>query len=270
MELAESTYHYQKNKIKNQNPNDEITELIKTIFSDSKGTHGYRRITLSLHNRGYQVNHKRVLRIMNDLNLKCLKFTRRTRKYSSYQGTVGTIAPNRINRKFNTPIPLQKIVTDVTEFKCLEGIKLYLSPMMDLHNSEILSYGLGKHPTLEHSLEPLKATIKIIKQRSKFRTTIHSDQGWQYQNKSWANLLKENGIYQSMSRKGNCLDNSPMENFFGLLKQEMYYGEKLLSYKELESKIIEYINYYNEIRIKEKLGGMSPVQYRIQSNQLFT
>lgn len=270
MDLAESTYYYHKNKLKNHNRNDEVTELIKIIFADSKATYGYRRVTLSLHNKGYIVNHKRVLRIMNDLNLKCLKFTRRTRKYSSYQGTVGIIAPNRIKRRFRTSIPLQKLVTDVTEFKCKDGVKLYLSPVMDLYNREILSYGLNTSPTLDHSLNPLKEAIRIIKDRGTYRTTIHSDQGWQYQNKSWSILLKENKIYQSMSRKGNCLDNSPMENFFGLLKQEMYYGENLINHKELKKKLEIYINYYNKFRIKEKLNGMSPVQYRIKSTQLLS
>ena len=149
----------------------------------------------------------------------------------------------------------------------LNGVKLYLSPIMDIYNGEILSYGIGPSPTLDLAIKPLKEAIEIVKD-SKYRTTIHSDQGWQYQHKKWVNTLKENKIFQSMSRKGNCLDNSPMENFFGILKQEMYHGEALCSFEELKAKIDRYIDYYNNKRIKQKLAGMSPVQYRIHTSQL--
>ncbi|MFL6560987.1 MAG: transposase, partial [Bacillus sp. (in: firmicutes)] len=135
------------------------------------------------------------------------------------------------------------------------------------YNGEILSYGIGMRPTLEIALNPLEEALKIVKD-SKYRTTIHSDQGWHYQHKKWVKTLKENKVFQSMSRKGNCLDNSPMENFFGLLKQEMYYGEPLCSFKELKKRIEEYIDYYNNKRIKQKLAGLSPVQYRTHTSQL--
>ena len=149
---------------------------------------------------------------MRKLGLKGSKFSRKTREYSSYKGNVGKVAKNLIKRRFQTNICHQKLTTDITEFKCSNGVKLYLSLIMDLYNGEILSYGIGPSPTLDLAIKPLKEAIEIVKD-SKYRTTIHSDQGWQYQHKKWVNTLEENKIFQSMSRKGNCLDNSPMENF---------------------------------------------------------
>ncbi|KKI91238.1 transposase, partial [Bacillus sp. SA1-12] len=227
---------------------------------------GYRRIKLELKNRGSKVNHKKVQRIMNKLGLKGDKFKRKSRKYSSYRGTIGTVAKNRINRRFHTNRCHQKLATDITEFKCSDGVKLYFNPIMDMFNGEILSYGIGMRPTLELALKPLEEALEIVKV-SKYRTTVHSDQGWQYQHNKWVKTLKEYRVYQSMSRKGNCLDNSPMENFFALVKQEMYYGEALCSFEELKKRIEEYIDYYNNKRIKQKLAGMSPVQYRIHTSQ---
>ena len=246
-----------------------LEKEILTIFNDSQETYGYRRITVELKKRlDEKINHKKVQRLMKKLGLKCTKFWRKSRRYNSYKGKVGKTAPNRLKRRFNAKYPLQKIVTDVTEFNTIDGKKLYLSPMMDLFNSEIITWNISAHPTLDFVIKPLKETIRIIERDAVYRTTIHSDQGWQYQHRQWVNTLKENKIFQSMSRKGNCLDNSPMENFFGILKQEMYYGEPLMTYEQLKQKINKYINYYNNQRIKEKLNGMSPVEYRKHTAQL--
>jgi putative transposase len=253
--------------MKKENLDQELEELIQSIFEEHNGNYGYRRIQLELKNRGVEVNHKKVQRIMNKLGLKGDKFRLKSRKYSSYKGTTGAVAKNRINRRFNTNVCHQKLTTDITEFKCTDSIKLYLSPIMDMFNGEILSYGISMRPTLELAIKPLEEALESVK-NSKFRTTIHSDQGWHYQHDRWVKTLKKNKVFQSMSRKGNCLDNSPMENFFGLLKQEMYYGEALCSYEELKKRIDEYINYYNNKRIKQKLAGMSPVQYRLYTSQL--
>ncbi|RDW21307.1 hypothetical protein CWR48_02525 [Oceanobacillus arenosus] len=253
--------------MKEKNPDLELEELIQSIFDEHNGNYGYRRIQDELKNQGYLVNHKKVQRIMKKLCLKVIKFWRKTRKYSSYKGNVGKVARNRINRRFNTNVPHQKLTTDITEFKCTDGLKLYLNPIMDMFNGEILSFGISNRPNLKLVMEPLNEALGIVK-GSKYRTTIHSDQGWHYQHKKWVKTLKKNKVFQSMSRKGNCLDNSPMENFFGLLKQEMYYGEALCTFEELKSKIKIYIHYYNNKRIKRKLAGMSPIQYRIHTSQL--
>ncbi|WP_462409357.1 IS3 family transposase [Neobacillus sp. Marseille-QA0830] len=265
--IPESSYHYHIKVMKKENPNQELEEGIQAIFDENNGNYGYRRIKLELKNRGNNVNHKKVQRIMNKFGLKGDKFNRKSRKYSSYKGTTGTVAKNRINRRFQTNVCHQKLTTDITEFKCSDGVKLYLSPIMDMFNGEILSYGIGMRPTLELALDPLEAALEIVKD-SRYRTTIHSDQGWHYQHNKWVKTLKENKVFQSMSRKENCLDNSPMENFFGLLKQEMYYGEALCSFEELKKRIEDYIDYYNNKRIKQKLAGMSPVHYRIHTSQL--
>lgn len=207
---------------------------------------------------------------MQELGLKCIKFMRKSRKYNSYKGHVGKVAKNRLSRRFNTSIPLQKLVTDITEFKCLGEEKLYLNPILDLYNGEIIAYEIRNRPTLDLVTQPLNKAIEIIKTHATYRTTIHSDQGWHYQHKKWVKTLKENRIFQSMSRKATCADNASMENFFGLLKQEMYYGEELVSYTELKARIEEYIYWYNHGRTKEKLAGLSPVEYRTQANQFIS
>ena len=223
-----------------------------------------------LRKQGYLVNKKRVQRIMQKLGLQVSSFTRKSRKYSSYKGNVGKVAPNRIHRRFHTHIPHQKITTDTTEFKYYEVDekgrmvikKLYLDPFMDMCNGEILSYSISKQPSAVGIITALKEAINITSD-CPYRRTFHSDRGWAYQMNAYTYKLKEHRIFQSMSRKGNCYDNSVIENFFGILKQEMYYGVVYYSYEELKDAIEKYILYYNEYRIKQKLGWMSPVEYRI-------
>lgn len=267
MKIPEATYHYQIKQMKQKNPNETWETLILETFEKHEGRYGYRRIHAELKTQGYPVNHKKVQRIMKKLGLKCEKFVRKSR-YKSYKGTVGKVAKNRLNRRFHTPHTLQKVVTDVTEFKCTNDEKLYLSPIMDLYNGEIIGFSMSKSPTLEFVMDSLKQVLPIIQERAKYRTTIHSDQGWHYQHYKWVHTLKENKMYQSMSRKATCADNAAMENFFGLLKQEMYYGEQLISYEALKMKIEKYIHYYNNDRIKQKLAGMSPVKFRTHASQL--
>ena len=241
--------------------------MILETFEKHEGRYGYRRIHAELKAQGYFINHKKVQRLMQELNLKCEKFVRKSR-YKSYKGTVGNVAKNRLNRRFSTPHALQKIVTDVTEFKCTDNEKLYLSPLMDLYNGEIIGFSISKRPTLEFVMASLNQALPVLQKGANYRITIHSDQGWHYQHKAWVRMLKQNKIFQSMSRKATCADNAAMENFFGLLKQEMYYGEELTAYEVLKKKIEDYIDYYNNERIKQKLDGMSPVKYRTHIDQL--
>ncbi len=208
-------------------------------------------------------------RIVQKLKIKVTSFSRKSRKYSSYKGKVGEVAPNKIKRGFNTNVVHQKITTDTTEFKYYEKDqnsviqikKLYLDPFMDMYNREIISYGISKRPSAENIMRALRQAIGVTN-NCKYTRTFHSDRGWAYQMKAYVKELKDNKIYQSMSRKDNCIDNSPMENFFGGLKQEMYYGFIYHSNEELKTAIEEYIEYYNEKRIKEKLGWISPMDYR--------
>ena len=264
--IPESSYHYHINRMKEPNRDEKLEETIQSIFEEHNGNYGYRRIRLELKNRETHVNHKKIQRIMKNFGLKGKKFTRRSRHYSSYKGSVGTVSKNRIRRRFHTDRCHQKLTTDITEFKCLNGMKLYLNPIMDMYNGEIISFGINTSPNLDLVIQPLEDALEIVKDLE-YRTTIHSDQGWHYQHKKWVRTLRKHKVFQSMSRKGNCIDNSPMENFFGLLKQEMYYGEALCTYEELKKKIETYIHYYNTKRIKQKLAGMSPVQFRLHTNQ---
>ena len=259
---------YWQKRFDRSNPDEKEEKLILEIRAINKD-YGYRRICGELHNHGFIINKKKVQRIMQKLKLQVSTYTRKSRKYSSYKGKVGKVAPNRIKRHFRTSIPYQKITTDTTEFKYyvtdsqgrLLTHKLYLDPFMDMYNGEIISYGISKTPSAENIMKALDNAIKLTAS-CQYRRTFHSDQGWAYQMKSYTNKLKEEGIFQSMSRKGNCHDNSVMENFFGLLKQEIYYGKTYYSYGELKQAIEDYIKYYNEKRIKERLGCLSPVQYR--------
>ena len=258
--MARSTYYYYLKQLNKEDKYKKIKEEIKSIYHENKGRYGYRRITMELHNRGYKINHKTVLRLMNILRLRSI--IRKKRKYSSYRGTVGKIADNLLKRNFKADKPNEKWVTDVTEFKVNEE-KLYLSPIIDLFNGEVISFELSRRPVFNQILIMLDKAFKTIPNDTNL--ILHSDQGWQYQMKQYQQLLKEKGIRQSMSRKGNCLDNSCAENFFGILKSELFYLKKYETIEELEKDIIEYIDYYNNKRIKGKLKGMSPVQYRIHS-----
>ena len=262
---------YWQKRFDRENPNQELEDTIIEIRKEHKDF-GYRRVCGELQNQGIKANKKRVQRIMQKLNLQVTSFTRKSRKYSSYKGNVGEIAPNRIKRRFNTTIPHQKITTDTTEFKYYEIDnkgrmiikKLYLDPFLDMFNGEVLSYSINQTPSAIGILSAQKQAIEITSD-CPYRRTFHSDRGWAYQMNAYSYALKEHKIFQSMSRKGNCYDNSVMENFFGILKQEMYYGTTYYSFEELKEAIEKYIKYYNEKRIKEKLGWMSPVQYRLNA-----
>lgn len=188
-----------------------------------------------------------------------LKVKTRLVKYRSYKGEVGKVAPNILNRNFKATAPNQKWVTDVTEF-ALHGEKVYLSPILDLSNREVVSYSISKSPNFAQTLEMLNGAIQHMPKTDNL--ILHSDQGWQYQMKEYRNILEVNGIVQSMSRKANCLDNSCIESFFGRLKVEMFYGRTYTSVSSFIEALHDYIYYHNNTRISLKLNGLSPVQYR--------
>ena len=265
--MPRSTFYYWLNNLKNNVDKDKkLKAEIQSIFDEHKGRYGYRRITLELKNRGHIVNHKKVLRLMNILGLKSIQ-RKRKRKYSSYKGIVGKVAENLLNRNFKAERPNEKWVTDITEFK-FEEQKLYLSPIVDLFGGEVVSFELSRRPVFKQVENMLEKAFRKIPDNTNL--ILHSDQGWQYQMEKYQQLLRQKGIRQSMSRKGNCLDNACAENFFGILKSELYYIEKqnYTCIEELEQAIIDYIDYYNNKRIKSKLNGMSPVQYREHSHKI--
>jgi len=260
--IARSTYYFYLNKEDSDIKNTDTIKKIKNIFYAHKKRYGYRRITLELKNQGFNINHKKVLRLMNKYNLYCI--TRKKRKYSSYKGTVGKIAENYIKRNFEANKPNEKWFTDVTEFN-LRGTKLYLSPILDAYGRYIVSYNISTSP---NSMQIKDMLDQAFKKNKKLKNLIfHTDQGWQYQHKFYTNRLKDQKIIQSMSRKGNSLDNGLMECFFGIIKSEMFYGQEknYENITELKKEIENYIDYYNNQRIKIKLKGLTPAEYRNQS-----
>ena len=257
--MARSTFYYylkHQNTDKYETEKQEITE----IFAKHKGRYGYRRILAIMRTKGYTLNHKTVQKLMSNLGLKGKQ--RKNEKYHSYKGEVGKVADNYLNREFKADKPFEKLTTDVTQFKVGDE-KVYLSPVMDLYNREIISYSISTSPDLWQIREMLAGLFDKLPTDA--TPLFHSDQGWQYQHAEYQRLLAEHNIKQSMSRKGNCMDNGAMENFFGRLKVEMFYGEKFESVNAFIDKLNEYIYYYNNERISLKLKGMSPVQYRTHS-----
>ena len=232
------------------------------IFTENKQRYGYRRILLVLRQKGIKINHKTEHKLMRSMGLQGKQ---RRSRYQSYKGEVGKIAPNIINRNFEANNPFEKLVTDVTEFAVCDT-KVYLSPVLDLYNNEVISYSISLSPNFWQTREMLQGLF--AKQPQGTRPILHSDQGWQYQMKEYQRQLREHNMVQSMSRKGNCLDNSVMENFFGRLKVEMYYGEKFETVDEFVHGLEEYIDYWNNERISLKLKGMSPVGYRTHSRTI--
>lgn len=273
--LKRSTYYYTLNKLDKDTKNDDIMNAIIDIYYTHKARYGYRRITLELINRGYIVNHKKVKRLMSKMGL----YARTPKaKYKSYKGdmngTVKNLLLNKVidevnhktyyERNFKTERCNEIWSTDISEFHIAAG-KLYLSPILDLHNREIVSYNISTSPNYEQIKDMLAKAFNKYKDLKGLILT--SDQGWQYQMQDYHKALEEKGIIQSMSRKGNCLDNSPMENFFGKMKNEMFYGYEYTfnTLEELKKEMENYISYYNNQRITEKLKGLTPVEYRNQS-----
>lgn len=248
---------------------------IISIYYTHKKRYGYRRITLELKNQGIIVNHKKVKRLMTMMGLYGIT---PKAKYKSYKGDMNGTVKNQLltkvvdeenhktyyERNFETEKCNEKWSTDVSEFHIGAG-KLYLSPIIDLHNREIISYNISTSPNFNQTLDMLEGAFH--KHSNLEGLIFQSDQGWQYQMEGYHYKLKEKGIIQSMSRKGNCLDNSPIENFFGKMKNEMFYGHEyeFSGLDELKIAMEEYIEYYNTQRITTKLKGLTPVQYRSQS-----
>jgi len=258
--IPRSTYYYYSKQFDNPVDKDsDIKAAIRKAYDNSKGRYGYRRITLELRNRGIIVNHKKVQRLMRKMGIFCRV---RMKKYNSFKGEVGRIAPNLLERDFKADKPNEKWATDVTEF-ALFGIKLYLSPIIDLFNGEVVAYNLSRHPNLMQITDMLNKAFAKIPDNTNL--ILHSDQGWQYQHKNYQQMLKDKGIRQSMSRKGNCLDNACAENFFSLLKTELLYLQEFISVEHFIAELHEYIAWYNEKRIKLRLNGMSPTQYRLSA-----
>ncbi|CAI2689458.1 IS3 family transposase ISLsa2 [Apilactobacillus kunkeei] len=263
--LAKSVYYYHLNQDKQKD--EQLLNHIKLI-KQAHPDYGYRRLTFTLKNEGVDVNHKRVQRIMQCNHLQVTTYGKKKRRYNSYRGQIGKIAKNHLKRQFDTSKPYQKLVTDVSEFRYGKADikhRVYLSPILDLYSREVLDYEISSHPTVKFTLKPVQRLIKRLP-KTGVKPILHSDQGFQYQTPIWQKTLKDNAISQSMSRKGNCLDNAAMESFFHIMKAEVmttHYQTKT----ELVDAMKKWIHYYNNKRIKLKLGGKSPVQYRKLTTQ---
>jgi transposase InsO family protein len=254
--MARSVFYYHRSKSGTKDKYAHEKSEIARIYHEHKGRYGYRRITAEMRNAGYPLNHKTVCRLMTGIGLKCLI---RKVRYRSYKGKVGHIAPNIINRDFTCTAPNRKWATDVTQIN-IKDVKLYLSSVIDMFNGEIIAYNVSKRPDLRLVCDMLdEAFNKVGPVRG---LILHSDQGWQYQHYGYRKRLEEQGVIQSMSRKGNCLDNAMAENFFGIIKSELIYAEKFESPDDCVKAVEEYIDYYNCKRIKTRLKGKSPVSYR--------
>ncbi|QMD22603.1 IS3 family transposase [Escherichia coli] len=256
--LARSTLYYQLSLQKAKDKYADVKQLIASIFHEHRGCYGYRRIHCELQKRGLKFSGKTVRKLMQQLGLKSPV---RLKKYRSYRGNMGLAAENILQRQFKAEAPCEKWVTDITEFRA-GGQKLYLSPILDLFNGEIVAWETACRPTEELVKRMLNKGLESLAEGEK--PLLHSDQGWHYRIKSYQSALADKGLVQSMSRKGNCLDNAVMENFFGHLKEEMYYRWDYRSVEELENAVNEYITYWNQKRIKLSLGGLSPVEYRTE------
>ena len=257
-----SVYYYQVKAIKNEtNKYEEIEKKIDYLYLEKhKKRIGYQRIYIELKNEGIKIGKNKVLEIMRNKG-----YTKQHkvnyRRYNSYKGDLGGVKANILNQDFKATRPYEKAGTDVTMFRIKEEA-VYLSAVIDFYTREILSYEIGTDAKLEKVLN----MIKKLKEKHKEKIEgmiIQSDQGIQYQNSRYSDLLKEYKIIQSMSRKGNCLDNSPTENFFGRLKEEIWYNKeyKYENSKDLIKEIHSYIKYYNETRIVTRLKT-NPINFR--------
>ena len=257
--MARATYYYYFNQAKKPDKYEEMKRRVHTIYNEHKGRIGHRRITIILQAEHYKINQKTVLKKMRQMGLFCKV---RMSKYHSYRGEVGKVAPDLLGRKFEAAHPNQKWVTDVTEFS-LFGQKLYLSPIIDLYSRDIVSYAICDHPRLSLVMDMLEDALRELPEGTNL--ILHSDQGWQYQHKHYQRMLAETGIRQSMSRKGNCLDNAVIESFFAVLKSELLYLQDFDSMEHFKEELVLYLDYYNNRRIKAKLKGLPPALHRQQA-----
>lgn len=262
--MARSTFYYHVKQLQKPDEYEVVRKRIRAIFNEHKARYGYRRITAQLRNEGSNINHKTVQKLMNQMGLQA---RRKRLRYNSFKGEVGTIAPNVLNRNFQADEPNLKWATDVTQIN-IKGDKLYLSALLDMFNGEIVSYSMSRSPNLNLVISMLSKAFNAREINGNL--ILHSDQGFQYQHWRYQTELQKRSITQSMSRKGNCLDNAVMENFFGLMKNELLYKQEWNTVEQFEKALRSYIDYYNNDRIKLRLKGMSPVQFRAHFESLAT
>lgn len=237
-----------------------MLSAIVELYNEVDGIFGYRQMTLHLTPiLGKKYNYKRIYRLMKLINIQSvIRKKKRRYKYCAPQ----VVAENVLNREFTAKVPNQKWLTDVTEFKLTTGKKLYLSAILDLHDRSIVSYEIGDS---NNNQLVFKTLDQAIAKNPDASPLFHSDRGFQYTNKKFKLKLDKINATQSMSRVGRCIDNGPMEGFFGIIKSEMFYLRKFNSREELIAAIEKYMNFYNLKRRQKKLKGLTPNEYRSQS-----
>jgi putative transposase len=258
--VARSTFFYHQERLKRPDPHADLNAAIQSAFARAKGRYGYRRVHREMVKAGWRVAKKTILKHMRALGLVC--HVRRRRRFTTYRGEISPAAPNLLNRAFTATAPNQTWVTDITEFRVGDE-KLYLSPVMDLFDRQIIAFTTGRSPSVALTTNALRSAISTITPDE--HPLVHSDQGFHYQHGAWKRLLAEAGATPSMSRKGNCLDNAVIESFFGHLKTELVSPANCTSIADLERAITDYIAWYNQERTSATLKGLSPVQYRTQA-----
>ena len=254
-------YRWLKNPTSyNEKRNQEIAEKIKQIHEEHPDM-GYRRIRDELDkHHDIDVNDKRVLRICRKKGIQStIKW--RTKSCTKSSKDPAHITKNYLNRDFHADAPNEKWLTDVTEFKYYIGMvvhKIYLSAILDLYDRRIVSRIIGVHNDNPLVMNTFDEAVRL---EPDAHPLFHSDRGFQYTSPQFRNKLKKQHMKQSMSRVAHCIDNGPMEGFWGILKREMYYGKKFTSKEELITAIESYIEYYNNRRIQRGLKLMTPKEY---------
>lgn len=259
--LARSTYFYHQARFARPDPRAELKAEITAAFTAARGRYGHRRVHETLTRDGRPLARKTVLKLMNSLGLRS-HVRRRRRTYRTWSGQPATTAPNILDRQFTATGPNSKWVTDITEFR-VGDLKIYLSPVIDLFDRSVIAYTHGPSPTMDLVNTALRAAIATLAPGQ--RPLVHSDQGMHYRHHTWRAILDKAGLPQSMSRRGNCLDNAMAENFFGHLKAELFHHTKFDNVTEFTAELDAYIDWYNTTRISSTLAGLSPAHYRAQT-----
>jgi len=259
LEMARSSYFYHRVCLRLPPKYVELRRTIISVFDANKRRYGYRRVHIMLHRDGIRVSEKVVRRIMAEEAL--IVCTRRRRCYSSYAGEISPAVENLLNRDFHAEVPNEKWLTDITEFQIPAG-KAYLSPMLDCFDGMVVSWTIGTSPDAELANTMLEMAIAGL--RAGQHPIVHSDRGSHYRWPGWIERMHQAGLTRSMSKKGCTPDNAACEGFFGRLKNEMFYNRTWTNttVQEFIGQVDEYIRWYNEGRIKLKLGGLSPAEYR--------
>ena len=261
--LSRSSYYYACSHPKATTRPDLRTRVVE-IFRRLPNGVGHRQIAMELRAvDGARVANKTILKLMHELGLRCgIRRERTYHRYNSYKGVVGKLFENRIGRDFSASEPWRKMGTDVTEFICTFG-KAYLAPVYDFGSKEIVAYAISQRPNFSQQREMLKKLMEVKPEGAS--PILHSDMGWQYQHEAYRTILAQNGIVQSMSRKGKCMDNAATEQVFGHLKDEFFRGRDWETFERFKADLEAYIHHWNHVRRQVKLKGLTPVEYRDQA-----